>query len=71
MGIFVIVVAHNPLLLLVTALDLDSMCVHMLGPLGHYYSYGRVSWDRQPRCPALYTKKSLSLSLFLSQVCLF
>ena len=41
MGIFVIVVAHNPLLLLVTALDRDSMCVHMLGPLGHCYSYGR------------------------------
>lgn len=40
MGIFVVAIAHNPLLLLVTALDLDSMCVHTRGPLGHHYSYG-------------------------------
>lgn len=40
-GIFVTVVAHNSLVLLVTALDLASVCMRMCGSMGHYYSHGR------------------------------
>ena len=62
--IFVIVVAHNLLLLLVTALDLTSVCVRMGGSVGALLLLWKVvSWDCQPRCSALYTKKRLSVSL--------